>query len=406
MPSRNWGEKMEIKNRFADSLGPSAIRAITSKINAKTAQGIKVTSFAGGMPAKEYFPLKELQQITNDIFAEGDGQVIQYAPSTGYEPLKQTLAEYMKRFQVDTDASHIQIYEGSTQALSYIARVLFTDGGTVVVENPSYTGTLDIFRSYQANIIDVKMDDDGLNMEALEEVLKTEPVKLIYTIPDFQNPTGRTMSVEKRRRLVELANQYNVLILEDAPYSLLSYSGQIPPAIKSFDTQDNVIYIGSVSKTIAPGIRVGWSVGSKQFTQLMVYVKMIDDLQVNNLAQRQVHCYISQYDFDGHLCQVRKVYENRRDLMLEAIRETFPEGTKVVEPQGGMFMWLELPEEYDTEALFDKVFAENIAYVPGSKFYAVPGRGKNCLRMNYATANEADICEKVRMMGKILSESK
>ena len=395
---------MELHNRFVDALGPSAIRAITTQINAKTSQGIPVYSFAGGMPAKEYFPLKELREITEKIFDEEDGQVIQYAPSTGYEPLKRTLASFMKRFQVETTAEHIQIYEGSTQGLAYIARAFLSDGGTVVVEDPSYTGTLDILRSYRAEIIDVKMDDDGLNVEALEQVLSTHDVKFIYTIPDFQNPSGRVTSVAKRRKMVELAEKYNTFIVEDAPYTLLSFSGEIPPAIKSFDTSERVIYIGSVSKIMAPGMRVGWTVGSLHFTQQMVYIKMIDDLQVNNLAQRQVHRYLSEYDVDEHLDTVRRVYAHRRDLMVEAVRESFPQGTRLVVPEGGMFMWLELPEGYDAEALFVPVFAENIAFVPGSKFYAAPGRGKNCMRLNYATSNEDVIREKIRRMGQIISE--
>ncbi len=394
---------MEIKTRFTDSLGPSAIRAITTMINAKTSAGITVTSFAGGMPAKEFFPLKELREITEKIFDNEDGQVIQYAPSTGYEPLKKTLADFMKRFQVTTAAENIQIYEGSTQALSYITRAMLTDGGTIVVEDPSYTGALDIFRSYRAEIIDVPMDDDGLNMEALENALKTHDVKFIYTIPDFQNPSGRVTSVEKRKKMVELAEKYHVLILEDAPYSLLSFSGNVFPAIKSFDKDNNVVYIGSVSKIIAPGMRIGWTVGSKLFTQQMVYIKMIDDLQVNNLSQRQVYHYLSEYDVDEHLETVRKVYGHRRDLMVEAVRESFPEGTKVVVPEGGMFLWLELPEKYDTEKLFEPIFSENIAYVPGSKFYAAPGRSLNCMRLNFATSNEAAISEKVRRMGKIIT---
>lgn len=397
---------MEIENRFIQSLGPSAIRAITSQINAKTAQGISVTSFAGGMPAKEYFPMKELKEITEKIFTEEDGQVIQYAPSTGYEPLKKILVTLMDRFQVKTTAKNIQLYEGSTQALSYIARAFLTDGGTIVVEDPSYTGALDIFRSYQAEIIDVKMDDDGLNMDELENVLKTHTVKFIYTIPDFQNPSGRVTSIEKRKEIVRLAKKYQVMIIEDAPYSLISFSGKVMPAIKSFDEDEHVIYIGSVSKIMAPGLRVGWSVGSKAFTQSMVYIKMIDDLQVNNLSQRQVYHYLVEYDVDEHLNVIREVYGHRRDLMIEAVRETFPQGTKVVMPEGGMFLWLELPERYNTEELFEPIFAENIAFVPGSKFYAYPERGLNCMRLNYATSNDEAISKKVRRMGEIITSMK
>lgn len=398
---------MLFSNKFADSLRPSGIRQITTQLNEKSSRGIKVTSFAGGMPAKEYFPLKELKKITDELFEEEDGQIIQYAPSTGYEPLKKELASFMKRFSVNTEAANLQIYEGSTQALSYISRLLLTDnGGAVIVESPSYTGALDIFRSYNAEIIAVQSDEDGFNLKALEDVLKKKKVKFIYTIPDYQNPSGRHFSIEKRKAMVELANKYDTIILEDAPYTLLCYDGKVLPAIKSFDTQERVVYIGSVSKIIAPGMRVGWTVGSRDFTTKMVYIKMIDDLQVNNLAQRQVYRYLTEYDLDKHLNEVRVVYKKRRDIMVDAVKDSFPKGTKLQVPEGGMFMWIELPEGYNTDELWAKVFEKDIAYVPGSKFYSDPTMGTNCLRLNYATSNEDAIKEKVRIMGKIISDSK
>lgn len=394
---------MEISTRFVQSLRPSGIRAITAQINEKNARGVKVASFAGGMPAKEYFPLEEMKQITNEIFEEEDGQVIQYAPSTGYMPLRETLAKYMKRFNVDTKPENIMIYEGSTQALSYITRAFLTDGGCVAVEAPSYTGALDIFHSYQTEIISIEMDDDGINLDSLEKILKTHDVKFIYTIPDFQNPSGRVTSIEKRKGIVRLAEKYNTFVLEDAPYALLKFDGNILPSIKSFDMDGHVIYIGSVSKVIAPGIRVGWTVGTELFTQQMVYIKMIDDLQVNNLAQRQVHKYLSQYDVDSHLQTVRSVYHQRMNLMIEAVRETFPFDTKVVVPDGGMFLWLELPEKFNTDKLFNRVFAEDIAYVPGNRFYPDSEQGLNCMRLNFVTSPEDVISNKVRRMGEIIS---
>lgn len=399
--------KMVISNKFADALRPSGIREITSKLNEKTARGIKVTSFAGGMPAKEYFPLRELKEITDRLFDEEDGQIIQYAPSTGYEPLKKTLASFMSRYKVDTSVGNIQIYEGSTQALSYISRLFLSDnGGAVVVESPSYTGALDIFRMYNAEIIDVKTENDGFDLDELEKVLASKDVKFIYCIPDYQNPTGRVYSVEKRRKMVELAKKYDTVILEDSPYALLCFDGNLKPSIKSFDDEDErVIFIGSVSKIMAPGIRVGWTVGSRDFTQKMVYIKMIDDLQVNNLAQRQVFRYLTEYNLDAHLDEVREVYRRRRDLMVEAVRASFPEGTSVYVPEGGMFLWVDLPESVDTDKLFDVVFAHDIAYVPGSKFYSEKGKGTHSLRLNFATSNEEQIKQKVREMGQVITAS-
>ena len=308
----------------------------------------------------------------------------------------------MKRFQVnDAKPENILPFSGSAQALNSICRALVTAEDTVLVEAPCYTGSLDIFRSYTHNVVGIPMEEDGMDLDAMEAVLKEKPVRLIYVIPDFQNPSARVMSLEKRKRLVALAQQYNVLVLEDAPYSLLGFDGTVMPAIKSFDTQDNVVYMGSVSKIIAPGLRVGWIVGPADFVQKMVYVKMIDDLQVNNIAQRQVDRFFTECDFDTHLNRIRQSYKQRAEKMVEGIRASFPEGCTVVEPKGGMFLWVELPEGMDAMEMFDFVFEKNIAYVPGSFFYP-DGSGRNTIRLNFSTSSIADISEKIPEMGRLI----
>ena len=393
---------MKITGSFIDSLGPSAIRAVTMKIDAKAAEGIPVTSFAGGKPAPELFPVEDLRRLTDKIFDEEGGQCIQYAPSSGYGKLRVTLAEFMKRFQVnDAKPENILPFSGSAQALNSICRALVTAEDTVLVEAPCYTGSLDIFRSYTHNVVGIPMEEDGMDLDAVESILKERPVRLIYVIPDFQNPSARVMSLEKRRRLVALAQQYNTLVLEDAPYSLLGFDGTVMPAVKSFDTQDNVVYMGSVSKIIAPGLRVGWIVGPADFVQKMVYVKMIDDLQVNNIAKRQVDRFFTECDFDAHLSRIRETYRVRSAKMVEGIRASFPEGCTVVEPKGGMFLWVELPQEMDAMEMFDYVFEQNIAYVPGSFFYP-DGSGRNTIRLNFSTSSLEDISEKIPEMGRLI----
>ena len=395
---------MVIHSEFLDSLSPSSIRSITAKIRDKAKEGIQVVSFAGGLPSKEFFPTHDLEEICHKILSDEGGEAIQYAASDGYDPLRMYLVEFMKRYQVnDINYKNILITSGAQQGLAYLAKGLITPGSVVVTENPSYPGALDTFRAYGAQVVGVKMDDDGMNMDMLEQVLAAHAGKVafIYTIADFQNPMGISMSIEKRKRIVELAQQFATFIVEDGPYSLISFNGTVMPAIKSFDTYGRVIYSGSTSKTIAPGLRIGWLIADEESITKLVYLKMRDDLQVNNMAQRQVLQYRRDYDFDGHLQQVIGVYKQRRDAMVESIRASVPEGTKVIVPGGGLFIWVELPEGNDTLEMFDYVFQKNIAYVPGV-FFCPDGSGKNAMRLNFSTTGEEKIRECIPILGSMI----
>lgn len=397
---------MVIHSEFLDALTPSSIRNITAKIRDKAAQGVQVVSFAGGLPSKEFFPIEEIRKINDQIFDEEGGEAIQYAASDGYDPLRKYLVEFMKRYQVTgIDYKNILITSGAQQGLSYLAKGLITAGSVVVVENPSYPGALDTFRAYGARTVGVDMDDDGMRMDHLEQVLRTNRgnVRFIYTIADFQNPTGRSMSVERRKQLVELAEKYDTFVVEDGPYSLISFNDTVMPAIKSFDEYGRVIYSGSTSKTIAPGLRIGWLIADHESITKLVYLKMRDDLQVNNIAQRQVYHYMKDCDFDGHLKTVIEVYRRRRDLMAKCVKESFPEGTRVVMPNGGLFMWLELPEGVDTLEMFDYVFQKNIAYVPG-QFFSPDGSGRNTMRLNFSTSSEEQIERCIPILGEMVCQ--
>lgn len=397
---------MAIHSEFLDALTPSSIRNITAKIREKAAQGIQVTSFAGGLPSKEFFPIEDLRRINEQIFDEEGGEAIQYAASDGYDPLRKYLVEFMKRYQVTgIDHKNILITSGAQQGLSYLAKGLITPGSVVVVENPSYPGALDTFRAYGARTVGVSMDDDGMRMDDLERILQENQgnIPFIYTIADFQNPTGRTLSVERRKHLVELAEKYDTFVVEDGPYSLISFGGTVMPAIKSFDKYDRVIYSGSTSKTIAPGLRIGWLVADHESITKLVYLKMRDDLQVNNMAQRQVYHYMKDCDFDGHLNTVIEVYRRRRDLMIQCIQDSFPAGTRIVVPNGGLFIWLELPEGVNTLEMFDYVFQKNIAYVPGG-FFSPDGSGWNTMRLNFSTSSEEKIAQCIPILGQMICQ--
>lgn len=394
---------MSLKSEFLETMGPSAIRNITGKIREKKREGISVVNFAGGMPDKNFFPYEELVEITKKAVEEEGPEVFQYAATDGYDPLREEIAKLMRKYQVETGFRNILITSGSAQALNYIAKAMIKKGDYVVCEAPCYVGALDTIRTYEPELIGVSMDDGGMKMDELEEVLKKHPVKFIYTIPDCQNPSGRNMSVERRKKLVELASQYDTYIIEDSPYSMLSFSGELMPAIKSFDREDRVVFLGSVSKTICPGVRVGWINADTDTIFKIACMKQRDDLQVNNLAQRQVCGYMRDYDYDAHLKEVCRIYERRRDVMVEAIRKYFPADVKVVIPQGGIFLWMEFSEGVNTLEMFDEIFKNNLAYVPGTFFY--PDRsGLNTMRLNFCTNSEDVIETEMKKMGQLIQE--
>lgn len=394
---------MGLESEFLEKLTPSAIRDITASIREKKSQGIDVTNFAGGMPDSRYFPEEELKKITEDIFSQGDGELFQYAATDGYEPLREALAGLMERYGVKTSAREILITSGSAQALNYLGRALLREGSVVACEKPVYVGAVDTLKSYGAELVGISMEEDGMNLEELERVLKARKVSFIYTIPDFQNPTGCSLSAEKREKLARLARRYDTYIVEDSPYSLLSFRGTIAPAVKSFDEDGRILFLGSVSKTICPGLRVGWVCGDQESIRKLIYLKQRDDLQVNNLAQRQVFEYLMHGGFDENVREVCKVYQGRLECMTAAVRRYFPKESRYVVPAGGIFLWIELGGNIVSKELFPYMLAHRIAFVPGTYFYP-DGAGESTMRLNFCTNDEQVIFEKVKEMGQVIQE--
>jgi DNA-binding transcriptional MocR family regulator len=375
----------------------SAIRELL-----KLTERPEIISFAGGLPAPELFPIDAMMRVSADVL-ENDGKAaLQYTTTEGFLPLRRFIANRMKVQHVETCEQEILITSGSQQGLDFAGRVFLDEGDVVVCERPSYLGAINAFRAYQCQFKDVPMDDDGMRMDLLEETLKTtERVKFIYAIPDFQNPTGRTMSVERRRTLVELARKYNVLILEDNPYGELRFEGEILPAIKHFDTEGRVIYLGTMSKTFCPGLRIGWVSASPDVVNRFTIAKQGADLQSSTIAQRQAAKFVENYNLDDHVQRIISVYRKRRDLMLSGMEKEFPKGIEFTRPQGGLFTWVTLPRGFNAEKILERALEQKVAFVPGASFFACGGN-ENTFRMNYSNMSEERIVEGVKRLGHVL----
>ncbi|MEJ6400942.1 aminotransferase-like domain-containing protein [Nicoliella lavandulae] len=361
-----------------------------------------VISFAGGLPAPELFPVKEMQKAADTVF-ETEGQTaLQYSNAIGEKVLRDEIVKLMADRKVTTTVDHIGVTTGSEQSIDLLAKMFINPGDTVIVEEPTYLCTLDVFRSYGANIVGVEMDENGMRMDKFEEALKAHPeTKLVYTIPTFQNPTGRTMSLDRRKEFVELANKYDILVMEDDPYGAIRYEGTELPPLKHFDTQDRVVYMSTFSKILAPGMRLGWIVCNLDVLSNFVVMKQSADLHSDNLSQHIIAKFLEQNDIYKHIKEISDLYHHRFELMLEAIKNEFPADAKYSHPEGGMFIWVELPGDVDTMELFKTCVEHNVAFVPGDSFYPnQPKRGT--FRLNFSNVDDETIKVGMKRLGDAL----
>lgn len=364
----------------------------------------KIISFAGGLPAPELFPVKEMKAAVDKVFEEHGQEAMQYGAAKGVTALREVIQQHVKEKEnVDSELDNVLVTTGSEQALDLVGKAFVDPGDTVLVEQPTYLCALDVFRSYGANFASVEMDEDGMKMDALEEALKANPnTKLIYTVPNFQNPTGRTMTEERRKQLAELAEKYDVYVLEDNPYGEIRFAGQHVPAVKSFDKSGHVFYMSTFSKTLAPGFRLGWLVADKNVVNKLTVLKQSADLHTDNLAQFAVAQFFADNDVDAHVKEISALYGKRKDLMLEGIKKYFPEGVKYTDPEGGMFLWVEVPGVDDTVELFKECLEHDVAFVPGDPFFAgevQPG----AFRLNYSNMKEDQIEVGLKRLGAALT---
>lgn len=389
----NYAERMS-------NLKASEIREIL-----KVTQRPEVISFAGGLPAPELFPIDEIKEVNRIVLEEDGESVLQYTTTEGYNPLREWCADRMnKRLGTNFEYDHILITHGSQQALDLSGKVFLNKGDIVLCESPTYLAAISAFKAYECNFIEVPTDDDGMIISELEDLLKTtENVKMIYVIPEFQNPTGRTWSIARRKAIAELASKYNVIVLEDNPYGELRFEGKTLPSIKSFDNSGQVLCMGTFSKIFCPGYRIGWIAGHKELIQKYILVKQCTDLQCNTIAQRDIAKYLELYDIDKHIEKIREVYRERCDLAFNTMEREFPKEVKFKKPQGGLFMWIELPNKINARDVLEKCLERNVAFVPGDSFFPNGGH-ENTFRINFSNMPNERIVEGIKCIGEVLKE--
>lgn len=374
----------------------SAIREIL-----KVAERPDILSFAGGLPAPELFPIEALAEAHARVLAVDGAAALQYAATEGYGPLRDWIAARLRAIGIDADADRTLITTGSQQGIDLAARVLLDPGDRVAVENPSYLAALQAFGLAEACPVPIESDDDGLRVDDLARVHAAAPIRLIYIVPNFQNPRGTTLSLERRAALAAFAADHDVPILEDDPYRELRYDGAPMRPLAAFDRAP-VIHLGTFSKTLAPGLRVGWATGPAELVRAMTVAKQASDLHSSGLSQRAVAALFERFDYDDHLATLRRVYGGRRTAMLTALERHMPPGTRWTRPEGGMFTWLQLPGGLRAADLFDAALAAQVAFVPGGPFYAADAR-HDTLRLNFSNRPPEHIDDGIARLGRVVA---
>ena len=366
----------------------------------KITQQPEVISFAGGMPASEFFLAREVEEACRYILGNEAQKALQYGVTEGYPPLKAYLVGKMRKYGIVVEEDNILITNGSQQALDLVGRIFIDSGDVVLTEAPTYLGALQAWNVYGPRYVTVPLDDDGMRVDQLEGILKQEPVKLIYVLPNFHNPAGVTLSLERRKKLVEIAVRYGVCIVEDDPYGELRFEGEDLPPLVTLD-RGNVLYLSTFSKTLSPGIRLGWITAPKEVIGKLVQVKQGADLHTSTFIQMVANDVCQRGLLRPHVLRLRQVYKERRDTMLASMEKYFPPGVSWTRPQGGLFLWVTLPEHIDTTEFLKVAVEEKVAFVPGPAFYP-DGRGRNCMRLSFSNVTPEVIEEGIRRLGQAL----
>ena len=386
-----------------EKVEPSAIKELLA-LGADPA----IISFGGGYPDASLFPVAQLEQVFRDVIRAPGGAAMQYAPSDGLPRLREQIAALMVADGTPCGTEDVLILQGSQQGLDFAAKMMVDPGDVIITEDPTFLGALIAFNPSQPRYAAVPMDSDGMRMDALEDALTQNPTaRMIYTVPDFQNPTGVTLSLERRHRLIALANRHDVIVLEDTPYRHIRFARETLPTLKSLDTQGRVIHLGSFSKVLVPGLRIGWAVAAPALLEKMALLKVAADTQTSTLNMAAASLFLDRFDLWAHIATLRSAYRRKKDVMLDAIRQHFPQDVTMTDPDGGLFTWATFPEGFDATAFMRDVALPQarVAYVPGASFFPVTERA-NHARINYSAQSDDRIRQGIRALGNALRQSR
>jgi 2-aminoadipate transaminase len=364
----------------------------------------EVISFGGGLPAWDLFPIDEVKDVVGQVLDNDGPATLQYGTSEGYEPLRLAVAERYRGRGFDVTKDNVLITSGSQQGLDLISKLFLDKGSAVLVEDPTFLTALQAFSLFQARCLTIPIDEQGMKVDLLPEILQNDDVKFIYVMPSFQNPSGVTLPLARREGLLQAAQRYGVPIVEDDAYGELRYSGEPIPALKRFDEAGQVIYLSSFSKVLSPGLRVSALMAPDGVMEKLVFAKQAADLHTDNLAQRIAHGFLARNFLDPHIQVIIKSYRKRRDTMLQAMERYFPPEVTWTKPDGGIFLWVTLPDGMDATDLFQQAVQAKVAYVPGSSYYA-NGGGENKMRLNFSACDEQKIQIGIERLAKVIGQN-
>lgn len=395
-------QSKELFSKLAIQMNDSSVSEIL-----KVIQKSSVISLAGGMPDPKTFPVEEFKKICAKILNNDSAMALQYSSTEGYIKLREFLSHWLNLNRDFFSKDNIIISSGSQQGLDLVSKVLLNPGDVVIVELPSYLAALNSFRSYGAEIIGIPMDSEGIQLDFLENTLNElskmgKAIKFIYTISNFQNPAGVTVSLPRRKKILEIAMHYDLFILEDDPYGKLRFEGDPIPSISSFDHEGRVISLGTFSKILCPGLRLAWIVGNKEIIEKMIILKGATDVCTPMLNQLMAYEFCLEGNLDKNIQSNISVYKKKKDIMLRSLEKYFPTETSWTKPEGGFFVFVTLPDYIDANQMFYESIEENVAYVSGSTFYA-NGKGQNTLRLSFSYPKEEDINEGIKRLGRVIA---
>ncbi|MGB9978562.1 PLP-dependent aminotransferase family protein [Methanobacterium sp.] len=367
----------------------------------KVTEDKSIISFAGGLPNPKSFPVTEIGEAVSEVLSQNGDEILQYSTTEGYLPLREYIAERYFKKGLKVSADEILITNGSQQGIDLVSKVFLNKGDKVLVENPTYLAAIQSFGLFEPQFVSVPLLEDGVDIDSLQGILDENKIKLFYSVTNFQNPTGITYSKEKRQKLAEILKNEDTVFVEDNPYGEIRFLGKDIPPVKTY-LEDSVLF-GSFSKIVSPGMRLGWIVANEEIMEKIIIAKQASDLHSNYFTQRAVYQYLTRNNIDEHIEKIKEMYRNQRNLMVSMIEKYFPEHVEYTKPEGGMFLWVTLPEGLSSMDLFELAIKENVAFVPGQAFY-VDGSGINSLRLNFSNSNEEQIEEGIKRLGNAINK--